>query len=198
MSGRWIFGYGSLVSPASFGQTLGRDPKIGIDFFVAEIAGYGRRWNYGTSFTFSAPPQPGSEPIVFTAIALGVVASVGETTNGVICWVDDGELEQLDRRERRYDRVDVSACATVHAGPAVATPVVTYVPRPDAVETCEQAVAGGSAAVTQRYWDLVDGAFADLGEDERERYHSTTPRPDMPIVPIPAEQSPDRHRVERR
>lgn len=199
VNGQWVFGYGSLVSPVSFGLTVGRDPRPGVDFFEAEIVGYGRRWNYGTGFTFSAwqrDVEP--DPVVWTAIALGVVASAPETTNGVVCWVDDDELEQLDRRERRYDRVDVSAATTVHAEIDGAYPIVTYTPRRKAIETYEAARARGTAAITQRYWDLVDGAFAALGEDRRERYHATTPRPEIPIVAIPVEQAPDHHRAERR
>jgi cation transport regulator ChaC len=193
MSGLWVFGYGSLVSPHSFGHTLGRDLRPGVDFFEAEISGYGRRWNYGTSSMFTAPLAPGLEPREWMFIALGVVAAADETTNGVIGWVNDDELAELDRRERRYDRVDVSALATVDAAVSVDAPIVTYVPRREALIAYEAARQRGQAAITKRYWDLVDGAFADLGVDRHERYRATTPAPDIPIVEMSPEQVPDRH-----
>lgn len=191
-----MFGYGSLVSHHSFGHTLGRELQPGIDFFEAEIAGYGRRWNYGTSSMFTAPLHEGAEPQQWMFVALGVAAAADETTNGVVGWVRESELAELDRREREYDRVDVTHLATLDpsahefVGDA---PIVTYVPRSEPVVAYETAKANGTAAITKRYWDLVDGAFADLGADRHERYHTTTPAPDIPIVEMPADQVPERH-----
>lgn len=196
MSGQWVFGYGSLVSAASFGHTVGRDFAPGVDFFEAEISGYGRRWNYGTGYTFTSIADTGSEPKRWTFVALGLALADDETTNGVIGWVDDAEIDALDARERRYDRVDVTATASFTPEVGVVVDggrVVTYVPRPDAIEAYEAARDSGVGAITKRYWDLVDGAFADLGEDRRDRYHATTLAPDIPIVEQPAHEIPARH-----
>jgi dephospho-CoA kinase len=196
MSGFWVFGYGSLVSPYSFGHTLGRALRPGVDFFEAEISGFGRRWNYGTSMMFAASSAPGLEPREWMFIALGLVAAADETTNGVIGWVNDDELAELDRRERQYDRVDVSSVATVATvdrRAPVDAPIVTYVPRREPLIANEAARRRGVAAITKRYWDLVDGAFADLGADRHARYHATTPAPDIPVVEMAPEQVPERH-----
>ncbi len=40
----WVFGYGSLVSPASMATTIGRSVAP-ADVAVAHLDGYGRRWN---------------------------------------------------------------------------------------------------------------------------------------------------------
>jgi cation transport regulator ChaC len=182
VSAAWVFGYGSLVSPSSFGGTLGRTLRPGIDVHEADLAGYGRRWNYGvTSATGETVDDDGSTR-AWTIVALGVVASERETTNGVVVRVDAAELELLDRRERLYDRVEVTSLATVHADVEIDAPVVTYVPRAAPVERYQEARARGAAAVEQRYWDLVDRAFAALGADRRERYHATTPAPDVPVL----------------
>ncbi len=46
-SDTWVFGYGSLVSPASLASTIGR--HVGPDeVAIAHLDGYGRRWNYGS------------------------------------------------------------------------------------------------------------------------------------------------------
>lgn len=183
MSGVWVFGYGSLVSPLSFGHTLGRELRHGVDFFEAEVADFGRRWNYGVIHTTGWWGEDGLSEEEWTIVALGVVPAAGETTNGVVGWVDDTELAALDRRERYYDRVDVTATATV-AGGEVSGPIVTYVPRAEAVGHYEAARDRGRAAIQQRYWELVDDAFAAFGEDRRERYHATTPDPDVPVLPL--------------
>jgi cation transport regulator ChaC len=196
----WVFGYGSLVSPVSFGHTLGRELTPGVDFFEAEVVGYGRRWNYGTTSEFTAIDDRAAEPKRWTFVALGVVRSADETTNGVIGWVDDSELDALDARERYYDRVDVTTATILNADVCTAVDgaaIVTYVPQPEPIRWYESATSRGVAAITKRYWDLVDGAFADLGADRRERYHATTPAPDIPIVEQPVHEIPDRHRGRR-
>jgi cation transport regulator ChaC len=201
MSGRWVFGYGSLVSPVSFGHTLGRGLTPGVDFFEAELAGYGRRWNYGTDTIFTATGPDGIERSDWVFIALGLIRAEREVTNGVVGWVDDSEFEALDRRERRYDRVDVTDLVTL--APELTASVdeamgeaaiVTYVPRPEPIATYEEARERGVAAITMRYWDLVDEAFADLGADRRERYHATTPAPDLPVLAQAEADVPERHR----
>jgi cation transport regulator ChaC len=194
MTGLWVFGYGSLVSPASFGHTLGRPLRAGVDLHEAEIAGYGRRWNYGVTSMRGETAEADGSIRFWTIVALGIVASADETVNGVIGWVDEGELAALDAREQQYDRVDVTDLATVH-GVAVRGPIVTYVPRPEPRALYETARDRGEAAVERRYWDLVDGAFAGLGADRRERYHATTPAPDVPIVAMRRDSVPMRHRV---
>jgi len=198
MAGRWVFGYGSLVSPVSFGHTLRRELTPGVDFFEAELAGFGRRWNYGTDTVFTAVGPDGIERDDWVFVALGLVRAEHETTNGVIGWVDDGELEALDRRERRYDRVDVTDLTTLGVGVPLGAPIVTYVPRAEPIAIYESARARGVAAITTRYWDLVDDAFADLGEDRRKRYHATTPDPGLPVLAQAAVDVPARHRGRQR
>lgn len=202
MAGRWVFGYGSLVSPVSFGHTLGRDLTPGVDFFEAEVSGYGRRWNYGTGSIFTAIGPDGVQRTDWMFIALGLVRADDETTNGVIGWVDDAELDALDRRERRYDRVDVTDVATVAITATVdaamaEAPIVTYVPRREPIAAYEAARERGVAAITTRYWDLVDEAFADLGADRRDRYHASTPEPGLPVLALADADVPARHRGRR-
>lgn len=196
MSGVWVFGYGSLVSPDSFGHTLGRRPRLGIDFFEAEITGYGRRWNYGSLRSTGRATDHTGTIREWAIIALGVTPAAGETVNGTVGWVDHDELVGLDRRERHYDRVDVSSLATVHG--EVDGPIVTYVPRPEAIERYTQARDRGEAAVDRRYFDLVDRAFAELGEDRRQRYHATTEAPGIPILALQRDVEPERYRAAER
>jgi cation transport regulator ChaC len=185
-----VFGYGSLVSPASFGRTLGRTLTPGVDVHQAVLAGYGRRWNYGVLHTAGWWADESGEQHRRTIVALGVVASAGEAVNGVVGWVDAEELPALDHRERTYDRVDVTDLVTCELPPGREAPVMVYVPRVEAVEHYERSRDAGTAAVEQRYWDLVDAAFAALGDAQHARYHGTTPAPDVPVLPL--ERTPPR------
>lgn len=183
-----MFGYGSLVSPASFGATLGRELRPGLDVFEAELDGYGRRWNYGVMHTEGTTTEPDGAERAWTIVALGVIVAAGETVNGVVAWADEDELAALDHRERHYDRVEVTGQVAV-AGD-VSGRIVTYVPRLEAQRHYETARDAGRAAVELRYWELVDRAFATLGPDRHERYHATTPRPDVPIVELRRRPAP--------
>ena len=62
--------------------------------------------------------------------------------------------------------------------------VVTYVPRPSAIERYEAARDGGRAGIRSTYWGLVDAAFAVWGAEDLVRYRSSTPPPDVPVVAI--------------
>lgn len=182
MTGCWVFGYGSLVSPESFGATLGRPLEPGVDMFPAELGGFGRRWNYGAQHTVGVATDDDGSSRIWTIVALGLVRSVSEAVNGVVAWVDRSELAGLDHRERHYDRVDVTDCVSSRADRR--GPVVTYVPHAEAQQRVEVAKADGRAAIERRYWDLVDDAFAALGDDQRARYRATTPDPGVPILDL--------------
>jgi cation transport regulator ChaC len=180
----WVFGYGSLVDPESLGRTLGRTVTPGVDFIEAELAGWGRRWNYGVGHVTGAWRTAGGDLIDDGVIvALGLVASPGESVNGVVARVSDLEVAALDVRERDYDRVDVTAAVTV-AEPRFdpAARIVTYVPRQSSIERYEAARDAGRAGIRSSYWGLVDAAFAVLGNDRLTRYRSSTPAPDVPVV----------------
>lgn len=178
----WVFGYGSLVSPASLGSTLGRPVTPGVDVVEAELAGYGRRWNYGVGHVAAHWLDTAGEAHDCTIVALGIELSAHEDVNGMAVRVDADELARLDRRERDYDRLDVTDL--IRTVRPVDGTVVTYVPRPAAVDRYRQARDAGTAAIEQRYWNLVDSAFAALGADRHERYRATTPAPDAPVREI--------------
>ena len=180
----WVFGYGSLVDPESLGRTLGRVVTPGVDFLAADLTGWGRRWNYGVGHVVGSWRR--SDGIVIddgVIVALGVVAAPGEAVNGIVARVSEVEIAALDQRERDYDRVDVTAAVTVHGlSPEPDARIVTYVPRPSAVERYEAARDQGRAGIRNTYWGLVDAAFAVWGADHLARYRSSTPLPDVPVV----------------
>lgn len=180
----WVFGYGSLVKPASLARTVGRIAKRGDGFHSATLTGYGRRWNYGVGYvTGTWTADDGTEIVDGTIVALGLVESDNERVNGAIVSLSADELADLDHRERNYDRVEVTHLVEdIEDVDLMGLPVVTYVPRPSAIERYESARDAGTGAVRQTYWDLVKDAFERLGAGEWERYRDSTPNPDVPIV----------------
>jgi len=183
----WIFGYGSLVSPASMATTIGRTVAA-EDVAIAHLDGYGRRWNYGSMHLRGDWHHDGVDVTEGLVVSLGLVAADTETCNGVIVCVTADELAQLDWRERDYQRTDVTELIRLddvqrdhrHVLQRVER-VMTYVPRPSAIERYEAARDRGQAGIRLSYRDLVSAAFGDLGGDHLARYDATPP-PDVPAV----------------
>jgi cation transport regulator ChaC len=174
----WVFGYGSLVSPDSMANTIGRTAEA-TDVAIAHLDGYGRRWNYGSLHLRGDWNHDGIAVNQGLVVSLGLVEAEGEACNGVIVRVTPDELVRLDWRERDYERTDVTELIRLDRDPAGR--VITYVPRSTAVERYETARDHGTAGIRKSYWDLVATAFGALGGDHLDRY-ATTPAPDVPIV----------------
>ncbi len=175
----WVFGYGSLVSPASMASTIGR-PVDSSDTAVAHLDGFGRRWNYGSMHLRGDWHHDGVDVASGLVISLGLEASANESCNGVVVRVTEGELAALDWRERDYERTDVTDLIR-REDAITSAPVWTYVPRPSAIERYLDARDHRRAGIRQSYWELVRTAFADLGGDHHDRYEAT-PAPDVPVV----------------
>lgn len=179
MSATWVFGYGSLVSPTSLATTIGREVSP-ADVVIAHLDGFGRRWNYGSLHLRGDWHHDGARISQGLVVSLGLVAATDESCNGVIVRVSDDELAALDWRERDYQRTDVTDLVRRDDEGRVER-VVTYVPRPSAVERYEAARDRGSAGIRRSYWELVEQAFHALGGDHGVRY-AATPAPDVPVV----------------
>jgi len=170
-----IFAYGSLVDPYSAAQTIGRQ----VEPTPARLGGRRRRWslvrdNLRAEKTFAI--EPGGE-LPRWILGLNLEPAPGtpepEGPNGVLIEVTETELAALDRRELRYDRVEVQAPTGAERFARVfaytAKPA-NFAPRPPA-----------GAVIVAAYAKTVERAFAAMGAAELEAFHKTTGAP-------PAEQ----------
>jgi cation transport regulator ChaC len=164
----------------TIGRTVAAD-----DVVVAHLDGFGRRWNYGSMHLRGDWQFDGVNITQGLVVSLGLEAADTESCNGVIVRVTSDELAQLDWRERDYERTDVTHLIRLDDHERVdhhrVGPVMTYVPRPSAIERYTEARDRGHAGIRRSYWDLVSAAFGDLGGDHLSRYDAT-PAPDVPIV----------------
>lgn len=179
MSTHYLFGYGSLVCPDSIARTIGRTPSM--DSLVdVELNDYGRVWNYGAPAGDIAWTVDGRVVDNGVIVFLSIEHTPGASCGGTVFAVDDTELAALDRRERYYDRVDVTAHVSVVSPALAGCTIQTYLPRREAIERYQNGRANGVAAVEQRYVDLVRNAFDRRGG--LATYTATTPLPDVPVV----------------
>ncbi len=172
-----LFAYGSLVDRASAEYTLGR--PLG-EIRRARLAGWRRRFsqardNLGSEKTFGT--ADGETPKWILGLNVEPGATPAEAPNGVLIEVTASDLVALDRRELRYDRVDVGAAVSA-GGEGFAASVFTYVAKSQnlAVEPPPGSVILGSYART------VEAAFEGLSPAEGELYRATTLPYPAPVV----------------
>jgi cation transport regulator ChaC len=175
-----VFAYGSLVSPDSFASTLGRTAES----VPARLLGWRRRWsllrdNLASEKTF-ARRDGGELPRWVIGLNLERDASAGleSAPNGALIEVSGGELERLDVRELRYDRVEVTA--EVESGRRFDR-VFAYTARPE--HFAAEPPPGAVAMAT--YLRQIEAAFTALGDGQWEQFMSTTgPPPVETIEPV--------------
>ena len=164
-----VFGYASLVSAESASATLGR--PVPTPLRPARLRGWRRRWsqardNHRAEKTFALPD--GSLP----DYCLGLNVERGEDdagpVNGVLIELREAELDRLDIREIRYDRVEVTDL--IEAEGPLPERVITY--------TAKQANFAPEpppgTIILATYAAAVEEAFEALGPGELEHYRACT------------------------
>jgi cation transport regulator ChaC len=171
-----VFGYGSLADPASAARTLGRPVPAPA---VRRLPGWRRRWsiardNLRLEKTFAL--AGGDLPPWILGLSVEQNAEPeDEPVNGVLVEVSEAELDRLDVREIRYDRLDVTG--QVEGADGFDRVVIyvgkreVHVPRPPE-----------GAVVMRSYVDLVEHAFDALGPGELEAFWRSTDTPPVDVV----------------
>jgi cation transport regulator ChaC len=162
-----VFGYGSLVIPESIELTIGHPVQMS---WPTRLCGWRRRFsqardNLTCEKTFELANGRRPEWI------LGLNVEAGEDpsgpVNGVVLELTDAELDRLDIREIRYDRVDVTELVE---GEDLPDRIITYAAKPDhfALEPPDDAV------ILATYANAIEQAFGALDDGELEYYLQTT------------------------
>jgi cation transport regulator ChaC len=167
MSRLGLFGYGSLVLHESAAMTLGRDPA---EMRPVRLRDWKRRFsqrrdNLTCEKTFECDGGRRPEWI------LGLNVEDGEDeagpVNGVVIELTEAELDRLDIREIRYDRVDVTGSVD---GDDLPQRIVTYT----AKEFHFAPHPPEDAVILATYAGAVEQGFEALGPGELDHYLRTT------------------------
>jgi hypothetical protein len=175
-----VFGYASLVSPASASQTLGRPVEFAA---VARLRGWSRAWTLGrdqqaSEKTFAR--ADGSIPRFCLGLNLEPDPAA-PAPNGVLIELTEAELDRLDLREVRYDRVDVTAAIAFDHGAAPANAfdlVIAYTAKP----RHHHPTAPADAVIVSTYPTTIEAAFDALGPGQLELFRATTAPPPVPLI----------------
>ena len=177
-----VFGYGSLVDAASAARTLRRPvPEI----HPARARGWQRRWslvrdNHRSEKTFAVGPE-GELPDHVLGLNLEPCPDPGAAgPNGGLIEVSEAELDRLDRRELRYDRVDLTEAVGGERDPGAAgfDAVIAYTAKH--VNFAPEPPPGSVVLAT--YVRALEAAFDALGPGQRELFRETTGDPPVPVV----------------
>ena len=143
----FVFGYGSLV----------RRP----DGLPCHLLGHRRAWNVAMDnrrtipgYKYYVDPDTGERPPVRVTF-LNLYPAAEGRVNGVAFPVTADALDALDRRERNYDRIDVTELIDADLGATVWTYLGS--------EAARERFAAGAAVVAQDYFDAIRGDFAAVG-----------------------------------
>jgi gamma-glutamyl AIG2-like cyclotransferase len=165
-----VFGYGSLVLPESAAMTLGR--QVG-ELRPARLQGWRRRFsqrrdNLTCEKTFES--RGGRRPEWILGLNVEVGQDEAGPVNGVVIELTEDELDRLDIREIRYDRVDVSGSVD---GVNLPDRIVTYTAK--AFHFAPEPPT--DAVILRTYAEAVEKGFEALGPGELDHYLATTPYP---------------------
>ena len=174
-----VFGYASLVSGASAAQTLGREVATCP---IVRLTGWRRRWslvrhNETAEKTF-AHAEHGSLPPYMLGLNIEPGGADAEAPNGALIELAEPELDRLDVREVRYDRVDVTAAISPSADELGFDRVIAYTAKPERFS----AEPPEGAVILRTYLETVEAAFAERGDGELARFRETTGPPPVEVI----------------
>jgi cation transport regulator ChaC len=167
-----VFGYGSLINPASAARLLGRPLGPG-ELKPAWLEGFLRSWTLEERVVSIALKRE------VTAVFLDLTSAPAGRCNGVLLEVSAAEMKRAQKREKNYDAVDITGrVSRIDGAHDQNASIVTFVARPE----FRTGRPEDDTVVMQRYLDLVQAGCNSLGEGFVRGFEgSTLPHP-YPIV----------------
>lgn len=178
-----VFGYGSLMNVAKLQKYLERDLTLNLDYQFCGLKDFQRCWNVAMDNRVDLPDYKyyinRNTGIRFAGFVtfLNMRPQPNQMLTGILFLVSDKELDNLDRRERNYRRINVTNSLNI----AVQTPAWTYIGLDDAEKRYLQGLKQNNAIIPQAYWSSVNDAYLSLGKKAFADYLGTTDRPKIPV-----------------
>jgi cation transport regulator ChaC len=178
MTDEYVFAYGSLL------RDLGGSLEQRLE--PCRLREHRRVWNVAMDNTLTLPgyklylsAADESRPAVFVTF-LNLVPANGRHVSGVLFAVDAEQLAVLDRRERNYDRRDVTGLIDGQRTGRI----WTYIGKPDAERRFALGAREGRAVVEQAYLESVRAGFQLIAADALEEFDATTDPHGCPVLAL--------------
>jgi hypothetical protein len=176
-----VFGYASLVTDAESQNVT-----------VARLPAQRRGWGVATDNVRAIPGykmylrrSDGTRPAVFVAF-LDLAPDPECSVTGLVRAVAADELARLDRRERNYDRVDVSERIEGFDGR-----VWTYTGSAEGRERLRRGRSEHRAVVSRDYLEKVHAGFRRLGPEAHADFLASSTLGDLPVWDLERIDLPD-------
>lgn len=124
-------------------------------------------------YKYYVDPATGERPPVHVTF-LNLYPAAEGRVNGIAFPVTAYALQELDRRERNYDRIDVTRLLDVDLGGTAWTYLGS--------EAARERFAAGAAVVSQDYFEQIREDFATVGG--LEAFDQSTDRLTVPLRPL--------------
>jgi len=182
----FVFGYGSLVNVVRLEVYLGRERFESDELFFCRLWGYHRTWNIAMDnrldipgYKFYVDSNTGLRPDIYVTF-LNVRRSCDSSIAGVLFRVDSEQLAELDRRERNYQRIEI----TNMLDRPVKGRVWVYVGLPEAEQRFKLGLLSKTAVIDRDYFELICEAYLSQGEEAAADYLATTVKPTVPLMKL--------------
>lgn len=171
-----IFGYGSLMLPESFEQTLGR--KCVMQPVTCQLSGWKRSWSvkYPNSHFYFKVREYTIYPD--NIIYLNIEEDRSQKLNGVLWVIKKDELRGFDEREAVYDRICVNDL--LEGVEVVGGDVYTYKAKPQFLVKDVKSCRDG--AIRWSYVMMLRNALSFWGEEFIGGYQKTTEQIPLSIL----------------
>ena len=167
-----VFGYGSIISPASFAATLGKK-AFSIPFHVCHLRGFVREWT--ALVPLDKPVEVNGTPVRYVAyLNIRDTGPNGrDAVNGIMAAINREDLDLMIAREHVYDLADVTD--RIQPQPTLGHKVLTFIANePELSEKLEFAV------VRSDYEELVEAACGKISREFLQEYENSTLPPQCP------------------
>lgn len=182
----FVFGYGSLMNLKNLQQYLGRDLTPESDYRVCGLRDFYRCWNVAMDNRLDLPnykyyieAETGNRPASFVTF-LNIRPTQGKTIIGILFRVSSQELKKLDRRERNYQRIEV----TKRIEQRVGGKVWVYIGLESAEKRYQEGLRQDRGMIAQDYVDSIHNGYRLWGEEIWLNYVETTDKPKVPILKL--------------
>lgn len=182
----FVFGYGSLVNWDNLQQYLGRKLTPGSDFVICGLKNFHRCWNVAMdnrldfpNYKYYIEEKTGKRFNGFVTF-LNIRFDQDKTIIGVLFRVSEPELENLDQRERNYQRIDI----THQINRTIQGKAWVYLGLEQAKNRYHEGLVKRNVVISQEYFDLVTDAYFSLGNYAFSNYIATTDKLEVPTLDL--------------